>query len=134
MGTAGAPVAADRDQQRGGPPPERLMGQRAGHAVARDAFFPAAPAPPVLIGDPARQHRPVGFHALTGHRQTKFIEAAESGHISASEARATGSVVHVEVFRMGGVGTSIIGRPRPLPGNDAPTTATPSTAKSLKTS
>jgi hypothetical protein len=26
-------------------------------------------------------------------------------------------VKHVEVFRMGGVGTSIIGRPRPLPGH-----------------
>ncbi len=40
------------------------------------------------------------------------IPDAGHGQIRARE----GSVRHVEVFLMGGVGTSIIGRPRPLPG------------------
>ncbi len=33
------------------------------------------------------------------------------------------SIGHVEVFQMDGVGISIIGRPRPLPGNDMPNPA-----------
>ena len=111
MGTAGAPVSADRDQQRGGPPPERLMSQHSGDTVTRDAFFTAATAPPILLGDPARQHRTIGSEALAGHLQPELVEAAEHGQIRARE----GSVRHVEVFRMGSVRTPIIGRPRPLP-------------------
>ena len=34
-----------------------------------------------------------------------------------------GSIGHVEVFQMDGVGTPIIGRPRPLPGHDTPNPA-----------
>ncbi len=48
---------------------------------------------------------------LTHHLQAKLVEAAKRGQVRASED----SVKHVEVFRVGGVGTSIIGRPRPLP-------------------
>ncbi|WP_167838015.1 hypothetical protein, partial [Mycolicibacterium sp. NCC-Tsukiji] len=44
----------------------------------------------------------------------KFVEAAESRQVSAGEARPTGSVRHVEVFRMRSVGTLIFERPRPL--------------------
>ena len=33
------------------------------------------------------------------------------------------SIGHVEVFQMDGVGTPIIGRPRPLPGHDTPNPA-----------
>ena len=40
----------------------------------------------------------------------ELAEATERGQIRARE----GSVRHVEVFRMDGVRTSIIGRPRPL--------------------
>ena len=48
--------------------------------------------------------------------QAELVEPAERGQVRAGEARR-GSVKHVEVFRMGGVGTSILGRPRPLPGH-----------------
>ena len=39
----------------------------------------------------------------------------EGGQVRAAEAGRRGSVGHVEVFRMAGVGTSIVGRPRRLP-------------------
>jgi hypothetical protein len=52
---------------------------------------------------------------LPGHFKPKLIKAAKRRQVSAAEARTTGSVAHVEVFRMVGVGTSIIGRPRLLP-------------------
>jgi hypothetical protein len=45
--------------------------------------------------------------------EAELVKAAERGQVRAGE----GSVKHVEVFRMGGVGTPIIGRPRPLPGH-----------------
>ncbi|AUH68667.1 hypothetical protein CXX93_10220 [Gordonia sp. YC-JH1] len=38
----------------------------------------------------------------------------EGGQVSAAEAGRRGSVGHVEVFRMDGVETSIVGRPRRL--------------------
>lgn len=43
-------------------------------------------------------------------------EPAESGQISAGEASIGSSGRHVEIFQMGGVGTSILWRPRSLPG------------------
>ena len=76
---------------------------------------------------------PVGVHALPAHLEPEFVEPAKGGQVSAGKARATGNVVHVGVFRRWvGVETSIIGRPRPLPDNDAPTCSTPSTMKSRK--
>ena len=42
--------------------------------------------------------------------EAEFVEAAECGQVRREE----GSVVHVGVFRMGSVGTSILGRPRCL--------------------
>lgn len=48
--------------------------------------------------------------ALPGDRETELVQAAERSKVRAGE----GSVGHVEAFRMGGVGTLIIGRPRPL--------------------
>ena len=38
----------------------------------------------------------------------------EGGEVRATEAGRRGCVGHVEVFRMDGVGTSIVGRPRRL--------------------
>ncbi|ETZ98250.1 hypothetical protein I547_6501 [Mycobacterium kansasii 824] len=130
MPAAGAPVAADRDQQGRRPPPERLMCKLARPGVVRTALLAAAPAPSILVGDPARQHRPVAVQALPRHLKPEFIEPAKSRQVSAGKARTTGSVVHVEVFRMVGVGTPIIGRPRPLPGQRRAGLPTPSSAKS----
>lgn len=75
---------------------------------------------------PTRRDRPAGFEALSGDLQAELVEAAERGHMRAGE----GTVGHVEVFRVGGVGTSILGRPRPLPRqrrarHDQPGTAPP---------
>ena len=95
----------------GGPPPERFVGQPSGDGVARATFLPAAPTPSVLGNDPTGQQRPIGLEALSGHLQPELVEAAERGQVRARE----GSVRHVEVFQMGGVGTSIFGRPRRLP-------------------
>ena len=94
---AGAPVAADRDQQRRRAPPERLVREPAGHAVTRDALAAAPPAPPIGVDDPTRQHRTIRLEVLADHLQTELVQAAERGQVRARE----GSVKHVEVFRMG---------------------------------
>ena len=58
-------------------------------------------------------------HALTRHFQAQVIQARESAQVRAIK----GSIEHVEVFQMDGVGTPIIGRPRPLPSHDTPNPA-----------
>ena len=67
----------------------------------------------IVIGlqDPTRKARAIGLQTLADHDQAELIQAAERGQVRAAE----GSVRHVEVFQMGGVGTSILGRPRHLP-------------------
>jgi hypothetical protein len=107
---ARAPVAADGDFERRGSPPERLVGQPPDHGVARCPFAAAAAAPVVGFDHPAGEHRSIGFDALPDGVQAELVESAERGQVRASE----GSVVHVEVFRMDGVRTSILGRPRRL--------------------
>ena len=83
----------------------------AGHAVPRRSFAAAAATPPVVLGDAAGQHRTFRFQALPDHDQAEFVEAAERSQVGAREGS---SVKHVEVSRVAGVGTSILGRPRPL--------------------
>jgi hypothetical protein len=89
------------------------MRQPSGHRVARCPFAAATPAPPVEFDrlHRAGQHSPLGLDALANDLQTEFVEVAERAQVRAHE----GSVKHVEVFRLGGVGTPIIGRPRPSP-------------------
>jgi hypothetical protein len=99
MTAAGAPVAADRDQQRGRSPAQRFVRQPPQDTVARHPFAPAAAAPLVRFGNPAGQHSVIRFEALAGDDESELIESAEGGQISAAEA-AGGSVEHVEVFRM----------------------------------
>ncbi len=91
------------------------MSQSAGHGIPYLALLAATSTPSILVGDPTRRHRPLGIQVLAGHLHPELIKPAESGQTGADKARTTGSVVHVEVFRMRGVGTPIIGRPRPLP-------------------
>jgi hypothetical protein len=88
------------------------MSQLPCHSVTAGAFLTAAATPPVRLDDTARQNRTIRIEALAGDFKPELIKAAERGQISTSE----GSVRHVEVFQMAGVGTSIIRRPRPLPG------------------
>ena len=115
MPTAGAAVAAHGDLQRRRSPPKRLVRQPSDHGVPRDALAAAPATPLVGLHDAACEDRTVRLEPLPGHLQAEFIEAAERGQVSAAEARVRGSVVHVEVFQMGGVRTSIFGRPRRLP-------------------
>ena len=58
-------------------------------------------------------------HALARHFQAQVIQARERAQVRVIK----GSIGHVEVFQMDGVGTPIIGRPRPLPGHDTPNPA-----------
>ena len=61
----------------------------------------------------------VCLNTLTRHLQPQAIQASERAQIRAIKD----SIGHVEVFQMDGVGTPIIGRPRPLPGHDTPRAA-----------
>ena len=54
------PVAAHAHMQDRGTPPAGLMRQAPDHRVTRLALAPAAPAPPILTSNTARQH----FHGL----------------------------------------------------------------------
>jgi len=83
------------------------------HRVASGPFAAAAPAPTVRLDDAACQHRSLRLKTLSGDFQAELVEPAERGQVGACESSA-GSVRHVEVFRMGSVRTSILGRPRPL--------------------
>jgi uncharacterized membrane protein YkvA (DUF1232 family) len=108
----GAPVAADPDLQGRGAPPDRLVSQPADHGVTRGAFASAAAAPLVRLHDPARQDSSAGLEALPHDVEAELVQTSERGQVRARG----GSARHVEVFRMGGVGTPIFGRPRPLLG------------------
>jgi len=88
------------------------MGKTPDHGVTRDALAAAAPTPLIGLEDAAGQHSAVGFESLPDDVEAELLEAAERGQVRARE----GSVRHVEVFQMDGVGTSIFGRPRRLSG------------------
>jgi len=90
---------------------EQLVRQLPGDGVARHALAAATAAPLVGRSDSAGEHRAVGLEQLADDLQAEVVQAGERGQVRARK----GSVEHVEVFRVAGVGTSIIGRPRPLP-------------------
>ena len=114
-----APVAAHAHVQDRGAPPVRLVRQAPDHRVTRLALASAASTPPVLTSNPASQHCMVWPHALARHFQAQVIQARERAQVRAIKD----SIGHVEVFQMDGVGTPIIGRPRPLPSHDTPNPA-----------
>jgi hypothetical protein len=89
------------------------MRKPTGHGVAWHALSTTLAAPVVRLNDPADQHRMIVIDPLASHRQAKAIQQTEAIEITATES----SVRHVEVFQADGVGTSIIGRPRPSPGD-----------------
>lgn len=108
---SGAPVAAHRDLQHRRTPPERLMRRPPDDPVTRRALAPALPAPSVGLKHPTRQDRTTWLKTLPNHLQA---ERVQPGSVIRSGA-AKGSVTHVEVIPMSGVGTLILERPRPLP-------------------
>lgn len=77
------------------------MRQPPGHGVTRCAFATAAVAPLIGFDDPARENRTIRGESLNGDFETELVKAAERSHVSAGEAHLRGSVVHVEVLRMG---------------------------------
>jgi hypothetical protein len=91
--------------------------QAPNHGVTWRPLAAAAPTPLVRLHDPARQDSTARLESLPGDLEAELVESAEHGQIRAGEARPRGSVRHVEVFRMGSVRTSILGRPRHLSGN-----------------
>ena len=111
-----APVAAHAHMQDRGTPPVRFVRQAPDYRVTRLALAPAASAPPVLTNDAACQHCVVWLNALAGYFQAQVIQVRERAQVGAIK----GSIGHVEVFRMDGVGISIIERPRPLHNHDTP--------------
>ena len=114
-----APVAANAHMHDRGTPPAGLMRQAPDHRVTTNALAPAASTPPILTNNAACQHCTVWPNALTRHLQPQAIQARERAQVRAIK----GSIGHVEVFQMDGVGISIIERPRPLPGHDTPNPA-----------
>ena len=114
-----APVAAHAHAQHGGAPPVRLVRGAPDHRVAYDAFAPTLSTPPVLTHYLAGQDGPIASYTLARHLQSQAIQACERAQVRAIK----GSIRHVEVFQMDGVGTPIIERPRPLPGHDTPNAA-----------
>ena len=114
-----APVAAHAHVQDRGTPLAGYVRQAPDHRATRLALASAASAPPVLTSNPARQYCMVGLNVLACHFQPQVIQACERGQVRVIK----GSIGHVEVFQMDGVGISIIGRPRPLPGHDTPNPA-----------
>ena len=119
VSTLWALVAAHAHMQDRGAPPVRLVRQAPDHRVTRLALASAASTPPVLTSDPASQHCMVWPNALARHLQPQAIKARERAQVRVIK----GSIGHVEVFQVDGVGISIIGRPRPLPGQDTPNAA-----------
>jgi hypothetical protein len=111
------------------------MGQPADHRVAWRSFAAAPTAPLIGLDDSAREHGAIGLEPLPDRFKAELVETAEHGQVGAGEARTRGSVRHVEVFQMGSVRTSILGRPRPLSGHRraawSAESPTPSSGKSL---
>jgi len=104
---------------RGVAPLAGYVSQAPDYRAARNALAPAASTPLVLTSNTASQHCMVWPNALACHFQPQVIQACERGQVRAIK----GSIGHVEVFQVDGVGISIIGRPRPLPGHDTPNAA-----------
>ena len=79
------------------------MREPAHHRVPWRPLTSAVLAPLVWFNDSALEHRSVGFQVLSDGLETELVEAAERGQAGRIKSR----VGHVEVFRVGSVGTSI---------------------------
>ncbi|TWC03404.1 hypothetical protein FB108_2132 [Brevibacterium jeotgali] len=82
---------------------EGFVREPAHHRVPWRPLTSAVLAPLVWFNDSALEHRSVGFQVLSDGLETELVEAAERGQAGRIKSR----VGHVEVFRMGSVGTSI---------------------------
>lgn len=113
MPTSTASIATHHDLERRGSPAKRLVSNATHDAVSWSALAAAATAPLIGVRDTAREDGTLRLETLAGRLQPELVEPAKLGQVRTGE----GSVRQVGVFWMDGVGTSIIGRPRPLPGH-----------------
>lgn len=86
------------------------MRQAPHHCAPRDSSPTAGPAPRIVYGDSAFEDSAVPADVLAGDGEAEPVEEAEAVEVRGYESRLR----HVEVFRLDSVGTSILGRPRPL--------------------
>jgi len=84
--------------------PERFMRKPTRHRVASHALASALATPAIRFSDATLDDRTIRLHDLPDGLKTELIESAERGQ----GGRGEGSVEHVEVFRMGSAGTSIL--------------------------
>ena len=119
VNTLWAPIAAHAHMHNCGAPPAGLVRQAPDHRATRNALAPTLSTPPNLTNNTARQHCMVWLNALARHLQPHAIQVSARTQIRAIKD----SIGHIEVFQMDGVGISIIGRPRPLPGHNTPNPA-----------
>lgn len=88
---------------------EEFVSQFTSHGVAGPAV-PAASAAPLIVGRRGAQEHCFSIgDVLASTVQAECVEMAERSEVRGGERK----VVHVEVFRMVCVGTSIFERPRP---------------------
>lgn len=80
-----APVSADRNVQRGGPPPEWFVRQPAHDGVARRALAAAASTSLVRFDDTACEDRAVGIEPLAGDFEPELVESTKSGQVNAGD-------------------------------------------------
>lgn len=80
------------------------MSETARHRVPRRTLAPALPTPPIGLDDGALDDCTIGSEMLADGTQPEIVQAAEQRQIRWEESR----LGHVEVFRMGSVGTSIL--------------------------
>jgi hypothetical protein len=86
------------------------VGEGPNDRVSRHALAATVVAPVVTLDDAALEHRPTAVEVLPDGAQGELVQSAKGGQIRVGKS----SLGHVEVFLMGSVGTSILGRPRPL--------------------
>jgi hypothetical protein len=84
--------------------PERRVREPTSDRPSRDTLGAAPATPRVRLHDATLDHRPMQIDPLPNRDEPELVEAAERGQVRGVE----GSVKHVEVFRLGGVGTSIL--------------------------
>ena len=83
VSTLWAAAAANAHMHDRGTPPAGLVRQAPDHRVTRLALAPAAPTPPVLTNNAARQHCTAWLNALTRHLQPQATQASERAQIRA---------------------------------------------------
>jgi len=105
-----ATVSAHPDLQHHRAMPEWFMREVPDNRVTGSARGSAPATPRIGFAHSAPDGRPVWLQGLSDRFEPELVETAKRGQIRGME----GSVGHIEVFRMGGVGTPIIERPRSI--------------------